>query len=139
MFTINRLNHAVLWVRDAQRSLRFYRDVLGFEIVEAPSDQALFLRANGTLSCWCDHGKSITLGALSEAELRVPGHAAMEAPALRAILRQDPDVVLVGEYFTEEAAGLGHVVMLQLRGYVVASAIFYFGGDFRHPTQIGGI
>ena len=29
MFTINRLNHAVLWVRDAQRSLRFYRDVLG--------------------------------------------------------------------------------------------------------------
>ena len=48
MFTINRLNHAVLWVRDAQRSLRFYRDVLGFEIVEAPSDQALFLRANGS-------------------------------------------------------------------------------------------
>ncbi len=48
MFTIKRLNHAVLWVRDAQRSLRFYRDVLGFEVVEAPSEQALFLRANGS-------------------------------------------------------------------------------------------
>ena len=48
MFTIKRLNHAVLWVRDAQRSLRFYRDVLGFQVVEAPSEQALFLRANGS-------------------------------------------------------------------------------------------
>jgi catechol-2,3-dioxygenase len=48
MFMIKRLNHAVLWVRDAQHSLRFYRDVLGFEVVEAPSEQALFLRANGS-------------------------------------------------------------------------------------------
>ena len=48
MFTIKRLNHLVLWVRDAQRSLAFYRDVLGFSIVEAPSPQAVFLRANGS-------------------------------------------------------------------------------------------
>ena len=48
MFTIKRLNHAVLYVRDAQRSLPFYRDVLGFQVVEAPSEQALFLRANGS-------------------------------------------------------------------------------------------
>ena len=47
-FTIKRLNHLVLWVRDAQRSLRFYKDVLGFTIVEAPSPQAVFLRANGS-------------------------------------------------------------------------------------------
>jgi catechol-2,3-dioxygenase len=47
-FTIKRLNHLVLWVRDAQRSLAFYRDVLGFTIVEAPSPQAVFLRANGS-------------------------------------------------------------------------------------------
>ena len=47
-FTIKRLNHLVLWVRDAQRSLAFYRDVLGFSIVEAPSPQAVFLRANGS-------------------------------------------------------------------------------------------
>jgi catechol-2,3-dioxygenase len=47
-FTIKRLNHVVLWVRDAQRSLSFYRDVLGFSIVEMPSPQAVFLRANGS-------------------------------------------------------------------------------------------
>ncbi len=48
MFTIKRLNHIVLYVQDAQRALRFYRDLLGFQIVEAPSDQAVFLRANGS-------------------------------------------------------------------------------------------
>jgi catechol-2,3-dioxygenase len=37
-----------LWVRDAQRSLDFYRDVLGFSIVEMPNPQAVFLRANGS-------------------------------------------------------------------------------------------
>lgn len=47
-FTIKRLNHLVLWVRDAQVSLSFYRDVLGFSIVEMPSPQAVFLRANGS-------------------------------------------------------------------------------------------
>ena len=47
-FTIKRLNHLVLWVRDAQRSLAFYKDVLGFSIVEMPSPQAVFLRANGS-------------------------------------------------------------------------------------------
>jgi len=48
MFTIKRLNHAVLYVRDAQRSYRFYRDVLGFQLVESMGDQAVFLRANGS-------------------------------------------------------------------------------------------
>jgi catechol-2,3-dioxygenase len=48
MFTIKRLNHIVLYVRDAQRSLAFYRDVLGFQVVEAPHEQAIFLRANGS-------------------------------------------------------------------------------------------
>src|SRR5260370_12060419 len=47
-FKIKRLNHLVLWVRDAQVSLSFYRDVLGFSIVEMPSPQAVFLRANGS-------------------------------------------------------------------------------------------
>jgi catechol-2,3-dioxygenase len=47
-FTIKRLNHLVLWVRDAQRSLAFYRDVLGFSVAESPSPQAVFLRANGS-------------------------------------------------------------------------------------------
>jgi catechol-2,3-dioxygenase len=47
-FTITRLNHLVLWVRDAQRSLAFYRDVLGFEVAAMPSPRAVFLRASGS-------------------------------------------------------------------------------------------
>ena len=48
MFTIKRLNHAVLYVRDAQAAFAFYRDILGFELVEAMGDRAVFLRANGS-------------------------------------------------------------------------------------------
>ena len=41
----SRLNHAVLWVRDAQASAAFYAEALGFEVVEAdPAGRAVFLR-----------------------------------------------------------------------------------------------
>jgi catechol-2,3-dioxygenase len=48
MFTINRLNHAVLYVRDAVAARDFYRDVLGFSVAESIGDQAFFMRANGS-------------------------------------------------------------------------------------------
>jgi catechol-2,3-dioxygenase len=48
MFTIKRLNHIVLYVRDAARARAFYQDVLGFQVVETMGDQAVFLRANGS-------------------------------------------------------------------------------------------
>src|SRR5262245_28578441 len=48
MFTIKRLNHVVLWVRDAQRARAFYQDVLGFVVVESMGEQAVFMRANGS-------------------------------------------------------------------------------------------
>ena len=41
---IRKLNHAVLWVRDAQVSLAFYRDILGFE-VKKDLGRAVFLGA----------------------------------------------------------------------------------------------
>ena len=41
---INRLNHAVLYVRDAERSAAFYADVLGFR-VKAALPGATFLQA----------------------------------------------------------------------------------------------
>jgi len=44
---IQRLNHAVLYVRDAQRSAAFYGDVLGFRrVVDMP--KAVFLQAPGS-------------------------------------------------------------------------------------------
>ena len=48
MFNIKRLNHAVLWVRDAEKAGAFYQQVLGFQVVESLGGRALFLRANGS-------------------------------------------------------------------------------------------
>ncbi len=43
---IKRMNHAVLYVRDAQRTYAFYRDVLGFRLVsEIPQAGAVFMQA----------------------------------------------------------------------------------------------
>lgn len=45
---IKRLNHAVLYVRDATRSMRFYTEVLGFRVRAQLGDQAYFLQADGS-------------------------------------------------------------------------------------------
>jgi catechol-2,3-dioxygenase len=47
---IHRLNHAVLYVRDVERSVRFYSDVLGFEPIAEMDVMkgAAFLRAAGS-------------------------------------------------------------------------------------------
>jgi catechol-2,3-dioxygenase len=45
---IHRLNHAVLYVRDAERSARFYEDVLGFKRLSMNLPGAVFLRAEGS-------------------------------------------------------------------------------------------
>jgi catechol-2,3-dioxygenase len=49
MPSIRRLNHAVLYVRDARRTSMFYQEVLGFHVVqEAAGGRAVFLRASGS-------------------------------------------------------------------------------------------
>jgi catechol-2,3-dioxygenase len=49
MANVRRLNHAVLWVRDASVSAQFYCDVLGFQVIsDMGPGQAVFLRANGS-------------------------------------------------------------------------------------------
>ena len=43
---ITRMNHAVLYVRDARAQQAFYRDVLGFvTVIEHPGGQFVFMRA----------------------------------------------------------------------------------------------
>jgi len=44
---LKRLQHLVLWVSDVERSVRFYRDVLGFE-VKTRYPSAAFLRIPGS-------------------------------------------------------------------------------------------
>ena len=43
--SIARLNHAVLYVRDAAASAQFYVDVLGFRVVTDMGGRAIFLQA----------------------------------------------------------------------------------------------
>lgn len=45
---IQRLNHAVLYVRDATRTAAFYQDLLGFRPVNEVGGSAVFLQAPGS-------------------------------------------------------------------------------------------
>jgi len=56
-----RIGHVHLKVADLERALRFYRDVLGFELTQRYGDQAAFLSAGGYhhhigLNTWESHG-----------------------------------------------------------------------------------
>ncbi|MEO8475838.1 MAG: VOC family protein [Actinomycetota bacterium] len=59
---IKRMNHAVLYVRNADRTFAFYRDVLGFKLVgEIPQAGAKFLQAPDSTN---DHDLALfTIGA----------------------------------------------------------------------------
>ena len=81
---IRGLNHAVLFVRDAQRSAAFYRDVLGFrEIVSMPD--AVFMRAPDS-----DNDHDLGLFGIGDAATASPAgrstvglyHLAWEVPTL---------------------------------------------------------
>ncbi|MER8184335.1 VOC family protein [Kitasatospora sp. NPDC094015] len=45
---VRRLNHAVLWIRDIDRSVEFYREVLGFGVDHLMPGRAAFLSAPGS-------------------------------------------------------------------------------------------
>ena len=86
---IHRLNHAVLYVRDAPRSASFYSEVLGFrQVMQMPKDGpagAIFLQAEGSTN---DHDLGLfTIGSgagPSEAGRRTVGlyHLAWEVDTL---------------------------------------------------------
>jgi catechol-2,3-dioxygenase len=86
---IFRLNHAVLYVRDLERSVTFYRDVLGFEAVMSMPGAA-FVQAPGSTN---DHDLGLfQIGAEagpSEAGRRTVGlyHLAWEVDTLAELER----------------------------------------------------
>jgi catechol-2,3-dioxygenase len=58
---VQRLNHAVLYVRDLDRSVAFYADALGFRVVNQVPGRAAFLQAEGSAN---DHDLGLfTIGA----------------------------------------------------------------------------
>lgn len=48
--SVRRLNHAVLWIRDVERSVAFYTDVFGFQVDHLIAGRAAFLSAPGSLN-----------------------------------------------------------------------------------------
>ena len=83
---IARMNHAVLYVRDASRTVRFYEEVLGFSrVIEDEQNRFAFLRAPGSSN---HHDIAFfTIGdqaGPSEAGQRTVGlyHLAWEVPTL---------------------------------------------------------
>ncbi|WP_322818108.1 VOC family protein [Tepidiforma sp.] len=48
MARVRRLNHAVLFVRDARRAAAFYEQAFGFEVIADMDGRAVFLRAAGS-------------------------------------------------------------------------------------------
>ncbi|MDQ1688615.1 MAG: hypothetical protein QOK42_1590 [Frankiaceae bacterium] len=88
---ITRLNHAVLYVSDLERSVAFYREVLGFERVEMTPEGfagAAFLRAGDSTN---DHDLGLfEVGAAASPSLAGRGavglyHLAWEVDTLEAL------------------------------------------------------
>jgi catechol-2,3-dioxygenase len=68
---VRRLNHAVLWVRDARRSADFYTSVLGFEVAQEMGESAIFLRAGDSTN---DHDLGLfSVGERPGAAAQTPG------------------------------------------------------------------
>jgi len=101
--SIHRLNHAVLYVRDAERSAEFYSRVLGFRRLPLPFPGAVFMQAEGSNN---DHDLGLfSIGddaADSSAGRRAVGlyHLAWEVDTL-------DDLAAIAARLSEEGAIVG--------------------------------
>ena len=102
---LKRLQHLVLWVSDVERSLRFYRDVLGFEVA-ARRPQMAFLRIPGSPD---DHH----LGIFEQAGIRPPDervarmyHSAWELGDIRDLARARQRLIDAGALVGESDHGV---------------------------------
>jgi catechol-2,3-dioxygenase len=103
---IRRLNHAVLWVRDAQASAEFYTTVLGFEVVATMGSQAVFLRADGSTN---DHDLGLfSVGDRPRPPAHSPGlyHLAWQVHAIEDLAALRTKLVAAGSLVGESDHGV---------------------------------
>ena len=86
-FNITKLGHAVLKVRDLERSVKFYAEVLGFRVSDAYPDtmmpgRMVFMRFNSD-----HHGVALVGGAAEESDNSELHHMAFEVATLDEVLR----------------------------------------------------
>jgi catechol-2,3-dioxygenase len=92
---LKRLQHLVLWVSDVERSVRFYRDVLGFEVTSL-GPRAAFLKIPGSAD---DHH----LGLFEQTGVQPPDervarmyHAAWEVAEISDLVRARQRLIETG-------------------------------------------
>ena len=101
---ISRMNHAVLYVRDATAHQRFYRDVLGFEtMIEHEAGAFVFMRAPAAASETGNHHDIAFFTIGPEAEASTAGqrsvglyHLAWEVPTLEELAEMEQRLESVG-------------------------------------------
>ncbi|MGH7044877.1 MAG: VOC family protein [Stellaceae bacterium] len=86
-FHIGKIGHVVLNVRDVERSVRFYTEILGFEISDVYPEEMVpggmaFLRCNPD-----HHGMALVGGMAAEAANSELNHIAFEVATLDEVLR----------------------------------------------------
>lgn len=106
MIPVQRLNHAVLYVRDAAASATFYQEVLGFEMVEQLPGAA-FLRCVGT----SNHHDLGLFSVGPDAPLPERGrvglyHLAWEVPSIHDITAARDELQRAGAYTGESDHGV---------------------------------
>ena len=82
MIPVTRLNHAVLFVREFDRTVEFYRRAFGFEVISETPGKAAFLRATNSVN---HHDLGLFASASpTRAPLGAPGlyHLAWEVPTI---------------------------------------------------------
>jgi catechol 2,3-dioxygenase len=105
-----RIGHVHLKVADLERALRFYRDVLGFEVTQRMGDQVAFLSAGGYhhhigLNTWESAGGSPPQAGstgLYHAAIVYPTRAALAA-ALRRVLAAGVELEGASDHGVSEA------------------------------------
>ena len=105
-----RIGHVHLKVADLERALKFYRDVLGFELTQRYGSQAAFLSAGGYhhhigLNTWESRGGSPPAPGTTElyqVAIPYPTHAAL-ADALRRLLKASVPLEGASDHGVSEA------------------------------------
>ncbi len=93
---VHRLNHAVLFITDLDRAVRFYTEVLGMKLAHTMGDKAAFLTADGSGN---DH--DLGLFVMDGAEPRNPRavglyHLAWQVDTIDELAVLQEDLVRVG-------------------------------------------